>query len=106
MHCTGQASTQARSFTSMHASVMIARPAMAQLLAFRGASPGSGATLCLWASALGEPDSTIGAAGVRGPAAPSGRGGSPRPGSLVVRFVPAVVLGLVHDGWAAPLGDR
>src|SRR3954452_6353787 len=28
MHCTGQTSTQARSFTSMHASVMIARPAM------------------------------------------------------------------------------
>ena len=33
-HCTGQTSTQARSFTSMHASVMIARPAMGQLLTF------------------------------------------------------------------------
>src|SRR5680860_507820 len=32
MHCTGQTSTQARSFTSMQASVMIARPAMGQLL--------------------------------------------------------------------------
>src|SRR4051812_33316402 len=32
MHCTGQTSTHARSFTSMHASVMMARPAMVQLL--------------------------------------------------------------------------
>src|SRR4029450_13769347 len=32
MHCTGHTSTQARSFTSMHASVMIARPAMGQIL--------------------------------------------------------------------------
>src|SRR5438105_1473440 len=28
MHCTGQTSTQTRSFTSIHASVMIASPAM------------------------------------------------------------------------------
>src|SRR5665811_2108900 len=34
MHCTGQTSTHARSFTSMHASVMIARPATSQLLMF------------------------------------------------------------------------
>src|SRR5262245_29230200 len=32
MHCTGQTSTQARSFTSMHASVMIASPATANSL--------------------------------------------------------------------------
>src|SRR6476469_1952791 len=35
MHCTGQTSTHARSFTSMHASVMMARPAMVQVLRSR-----------------------------------------------------------------------
>src|SRR6266511_4395149 len=34
MNCTGQTSTHARSFTSMQASVMMARPATDQLLMF------------------------------------------------------------------------
>src|SRR5581483_6875499 len=38
MHCTGQTSTQARSFTSMHASVMMATPGMTHLSVIGGLS--------------------------------------------------------------------
>src|SRR5262245_37130232 len=41
MHCTGQTSTQARSFTSMQDSVMMAIPAIARLLLEELARDGS-----------------------------------------------------------------